>query len=154
MLPVEEARKNPFAKELMKGRTAIVTGGGTGIGRATTVELLQLGARVAIGSRKPEHLEPTVRELSSYGEIIALPCDIREPESVAQFVGGVLERFGGVDVLVNNAGGQFPSTAEQLTPRGWEAVVRNNLNGTFYMTREVAVRAMIPARAGCIVNVI
>src|SRR5260370_14721153 len=115
----------------MKGRTATVPGGGTGIGRATAVELLQLGARVAIGSRKPEHLEPTVRELSSHGEIIALPCDIREPESVAGFVGGVLERFGRVDVLVNNAGGQFPTTAEQLTPRGFEAVVRNNLNGTF-----------------------
>jgi citronellol/citronellal dehydrogenase len=154
MLPVEQARKNPFAADLMKGQAVIVTGGGTGIGRATAVELLALGARVAIGSRKPEHLEPTVKELSALGEIIALPCDIREPESVAQFVGGVLEKFGRIDVLVNNAGGQFPTTAEQLTPRGWEAVVRNNLNGTFYMTREVAVRAMIPARAGSIVNVI
>src|ERR1700759_643875 len=106
MLPVEETRKNPFAPDLMKGRTVIVTGGGTGIGRATAVELLQLGARVAIGSRKPEHLEPTVRELSPYGEIIALPCDTREPESVAAFVGGVLETFSRIDVLVNNAGGQ------------------------------------------------
>jgi citronellol/citronellal dehydrogenase len=154
MLPVEEARKNPFAPDLMKGRVAVVTGGGTGIGRATAVELLQLGARVAIGSRKPEHLEPTVRELSPYGEIVALPCDIREPESVASFVGGVLDKFGRIDVLVNNAGGQFPTSAEQLTPRGWEAVVRNNLNGTFYMTREVATRAMIPSRGGAIVNVI
>src|SRR4051812_26882413 len=154
MLPVAEARKNPFAPDLMKGQSVIVTGGGTGIGRATTIELLQLGARVAIGSRKPEHLEPTVRELSSLGEVIALPCDIREPESVGAFVGGVLERFGRIDVLVNNAGGQFPSTAEQLTPRGWEAVVRNNLNGTFYMTHAVATRAMIAQRSGSIVNVI
>jgi citronellol/citronellal dehydrogenase len=133
---------------------AIVTGGGTGIGRATTVELLQLGARVAIGSRKPEHLEPTVRELLPLGEVIALNCDIREPESVAVFVARVLDRFGRVDVLVNNAGGQFPSAAESLTPRGWEAVVRNNLNGTFYVTREVATRALIPQRSGSIVNVI
>jgi peroxisomal trans-2-enoyl-CoA reductase len=154
MLPVEQARKNPFAFDLMKGQSVIVTGGGTGIGRATAIELLQLGARVAIGSRKPEHLEPTVKELAPLGEVIALPCDIREPESVAAFVGGVLDKFGRIDVLVNNAGGQFPTTAEQLTPRGWEAVVRNNLNGTFYMTREVAVRALIPQRAGAIVNVI
>jgi citronellol/citronellal dehydrogenase len=154
MLPVEAARKNPFAKDLLKGQVAIVTGGGTGIGRATTIELLQVGARVAIGSRKPEHLEPTVRELSPLGELIALPCDIREPESVAAFVGGVLARFGRIDVLVNNAGGQFPSTAEQLTPRGFEAVVRNNLNGTFNMTHAVATRALIPQRAGSIVNVI
>jgi citronellol/citronellal dehydrogenase len=65
----------------------------------------------------------------------------------------VLARFGRVDVLVNNAGGQFPSPAEMLSPRGWEAVIRNNLNGTFYMTREVATRAMIPRKRGRIVNV-
>jgi citronellol/citronellal dehydrogenase len=154
MLPVEKARLNPFSKDLMKDQVCVVTGGGTGIGRATVKELLELGARVAIGSRKPEHLEPTVRELSSLGELVALPCDIREPDSVTTFVDGVLAHFGRVDVLVNNAGGQFPTTAEQLTPRGFEAVVRNNLNGTFYMTREVATRALIPQRSGSIVNVI
>jgi citronellol/citronellal dehydrogenase len=154
MLPVEKARQNPFSKDLMKDQVCVVTGGGTGIGRATVIELLQLGARVAIGSRKPEHLETAVRELLPLGDVIALPCDIREPDSVAQFVDGVLARCGRIDVLVNNAGGQFPSTAEQLTPRGFEAVVRNNLNGTFYMTREVATRALIPQRSGSIVNVI
>src|SRR5437660_10014957 len=126
MLPVDAARRNPFSKDLMKDQAVIVTGGGTGIGRATAVELSRAGARVAIGSRKPEHLEPTVQELAPYGEVIALPCDIREPDSVAAFVGGVLERFGRIDVLVNNAGGQFPSPAQHLTARGFEAVVRNN----------------------------
>ena len=80
-------------------------------------------------------------------------CDIREPDQVAAFVGSVLERFGRVDVLVNNAGGQFPSPAELLSTRGWEAVIRNNLNGTFFMTREVATRAMIPQQRGRIVMV-
>jgi citronellol/citronellal dehydrogenase len=154
MIPVEEARKNPFAQTLLKGKTAIITGGGTGIGKATAKEMLELGARVVIGSRKPEHLDPTVAELSPLGEIAALPCDIREPESVEQFVGRALERLGTIDILVNNAGGQFPSPAQHLSPRGFEAVVRNNLNGTFNMTREVATRAMIPQQQGTIVNVI
>ena len=124
MLPVAQARKNPFNQDLMKGLVCIVSGGGSGIGKATAAELL------------------------------ALACDIREPDSIARFVDGVLAHFGRVDVLVNNAGGQFPTTAEQLSPRGWEAVVRNNLNGTFYLTREVATRALLPQRSGSIVNVI
>lgn len=131
----------------------IVTGGGTGIGRATAVELLALGARVAIGSRSREHFEPTAKELASLGEILALPCDIREPDSVAAFVDGVLDRFGRIDALVNNAGGQFPAPATKLTPRGFEAVIRNNLNGTFHMTHAVATRALIPQRRGSVVNV-
>jgi citronellol/citronellal dehydrogenase len=157
MIPVEEARKNPFAQTLLKGQIAVITGGGTGIGKATAREMLELGARVVIASRKPEHLEPTVAELSQTpgrGEIIALPCDIREPDSVEKLVSDVLARFARIDILINNAGGQFPSPAQQLSPRGFEAVVRNNLVGTFNMTREVAVRAMIPQRAGAIVNVI
>src|SRR5262249_25372549 len=81
------------------------------------------------------------------------PCDIRETDRVESFVGRVLDRFGRIDVLVNNAGGQFPSLAEHMTTKGWEAVIKNNLNGTFYMSREVATRAMIPARRGRVVNV-
>jgi citronellol/citronellal dehydrogenase len=80
--------------------------------------------------------------------------DVREPDQCESFVQRVLEQFGQVDVLVNNAGGQFPTPAELLTPRGWEAVIRNNLNGLFYMTLATANRAMIPARRGRIVNVI
>jgi citronellol/citronellal dehydrogenase len=146
-----------FAPGLFEGQTALVTGGGTGIGRATALLLARLGARVVIASRRLEHLEPTARELAAVsGEerVLHRTCDIREPAEVAALVGAALDRFGRIDHLVNNAGGQFPSPAEQISPRGWDAVIRNNLNGTFYMTREVAARAMIPQKAGRVVNVI
>jgi citronellol/citronellal dehydrogenase len=152
MLDVDAARRNPFANNLFESQVALVTGGGTGIGRATALELLQCGAKVVIASRKPEHL--VVDDLQAHGEVSALPCDIREPDQIERLVERVLERHGRIDVLVNNAGGQFPSPAQQLTRNGWDAVIRNNLNGTFYMTREVAVRSMIPQRRGAIVNVI
>ncbi len=153
MLHLDRARQSPFRPGLFDGMIALVTGGGTGIGRATAEELLRLGARVAIASRKPEHLDGAAAEMAALGEVMAMRCDIREPAEVAALVDGVLARFGRIDVLVNNAGGQFPSPAAALTPKGWEAVIRNNLNGTFYVTREVATRAMIPARRGAIVNV-
>src|SRR5262245_31341984 len=120
MLPLDAARKNPFAAGLFSDHVVVVTGGGTGIGRATAAELLALGARVAIASRKPEHLEPAVEELSRSGEVIAEPCDIREPDQVARLVDAVLGRWGRIDVLVNNAGGQFPSPAALLSPRGFD----------------------------------
>jgi citronellol/citronellal dehydrogenase len=146
-----------FAPGIFSGQVAIVTGGGTGIGRATATALVRLGARVAIASRRLEHLEPTARELaalSSPEHVHHQTCDIREPDQVAALVDATLARFGRIDHLVNNAGGQFPSPAEAITPKGWDAVIRNNLNGTFYMTRAVAEKAMIPQRGGRIVNVI
>lgn len=146
-----------FAPGLFQGQTALITGGGTGIGRVVALELARLGARVAICSRKQENLDGTAGELAAIaGEanVLARTCDIREPEQVAATVGAMLEKFGRIDLLLNNAGGQFPSPAESITAKGWDAVIRNNLNGTFYMTREVAARAMIPQRGGRIVNVI
>jgi citronellol/citronellal dehydrogenase len=143
-----------FAPGLFDGQVCIVTGGGSGIGFRTAQEFLELGARVAICGRNPEKLDRARSQLASEGDrVLAQPCDIREPEQVSAFATAVLERFGKIDVLVNNAGGQFPSPAEVMSPRGWEAVIRNNLNGTFFMTREVATRAMIPARRGRIVMV-
>jgi citronellol/citronellal dehydrogenase len=141
-----------FAPDLMAGRRCIVTGGGTGIGRATAELLVRHGARVALLGRRLEVVEAAARELG--GGTVAQSCDIREPAQVEAAVSGVLERLGGVDVLVNNAGGQFPSPAEAISPNGFFAVVRNNLLGTFNITREVATRAMIDKGGGIIVNVI
>ncbi|MBI4956458.1 MAG: SDR family oxidoreductase [Myxococcales bacterium] len=142
-----------YAPDLFAGQVAVVTGGASGIGLATAKELLLLGARVAVCGRSEAKLAAGTAELGQAERVLAARCDIREPTEVAAFVGQVLERFGQIDVLVNNAGGQFPAPAEQLSPRGWEAVVRNNLNGTFFMTREVATRAMIPQKRGRIVMV-
>jgi citronellol/citronellal dehydrogenase len=144
-----------FRPGLFEGKVVIVTGGGSGIGFSTARSLAELGARVAIAGRKPERLEAARVELAKTGaEIYAQTCDIRDVEQVAAFVDGVKKALGDPHVLVNNAGGQFPTAAEHLAPKGWEAVIRNNLNGTFFMTRAVAVTSMIPKRRGRIVNII
>jgi citronellol/citronellal dehydrogenase len=147
--------KTIFAPGLYQEEVAVVTGGGTGIGLAVARELGALGARVAICGRRAEPLEAAAAGLSEEGiDAHHGTCDIREAESVSAFVQGVLDRFGRIDVLINNAGGQFPSPAESLTPRGFEAVVRNNLIGTWLMTHGVATRAFIPQKRGRVVNVI
>lgn len=144
-----------FAQGLFEGQIAIVTGGGTGIGLATARELGHLGAKLVIASRKAENVRAGQAILEADGvETLALECDIRDVEQVNSLVDAALERFGQIDVLVNNAGGQFPSTAETMATRGWDAVIRNNLNGTFYMTQAVATKAMLPRERGRIVNVI
>jgi citronellol/citronellal dehydrogenase len=142
-----------FASGLFRDRVAIVTGGGTGIGLATARELVGLGARVAICGRTQAKLD-AARELVGAEQLLARTCDIREPAQVEDFVGAVLARWGRIDVLVNNAGGQFPSPAQHISPNGFLAVVRNNLVGTFHVCREVANQWMIPQRGGRIVNVI
>lgn len=146
-----------FRKGLFEGHTAIVTGGGSGIGLATARSFAELGAKVAICGRKAEKIaaaETYLREHVAGAEVFGGTCDIREPEQVAAFVDSVEQKLGRASILVNNAGGQFPTTAETVSARGWEAVIRNNLNGTFFMTQAVATRQMIPGRRGRIVNVI
>jgi citronellol/citronellal dehydrogenase len=144
-----------YAEGLFAGQVAVITGGGTGIGRASAIEMGLLGANVAICGRRSEPLTDAVAELETKGiKAFGAPCDIREPEAISAYVDAVLERFGHIDVLVNNAGGQFPTTAEALSSKGFAAVVRNNLIGTWSVTHAVATKAMITQRRGRIVNVI
>jgi citronellol/citronellal dehydrogenase len=139
---------------LFDGEVAIVTGGGTGIGLQVARELGRLGAKIAICGRRPEPLAAAEATLRDEGvDAFGKTADIRKPEEVEAFVDAVLARFGHIDVLVNNAGGQFPSPAQHVSPKGFEAVVRNNLLGTWTMTHAVANRAMIPRKRGRIVNI-
>lgn len=142
-----------FKDGLFADTVAIVTGGGSGIGLALTEQLLSLGARVAICGRTEEKLRAAEASLDAGARLLAMQCDIRDTLAVTSFVDAVLKTFGPVDLLVNNAGGQFPSPASNISPNGFAAVVNNNLNGTFNVTREVATRSMIPNKSGRIVNI-
>jgi citronellol/citronellal dehydrogenase len=133
-------------------RVAVVTGGGTGIGRATAVKLAAAGYRVAICGRRSEPLEVVREEIvGAGGECLAAACDVREEEQVADFVGQVLEEFGRIDALVNNAGGQFTADAEDISVRGFRAVHRLAVEAVWSITREVARRAFIPQLSGSVV---
>ena len=142
-----------FAPGLLDGQVAIVTGGGTGLGRAAALELAACGAHVVVCGRRREPLEETAA-LAEEGRCEARECDIREEDQVAALVDGVIEGHGGVDLLVNNAGGQYMTPAEDITPKGFRTVMRLNVEGTWLMTHAVATRSMIPGeRGGKIVNV-
>ena len=112
-----------FRAGLFEGRVALITGGGTGIGRAIAEELIHLGADVAICGRRPEPLVQAAEELAALREgarVHQASCDIRDADAVAAFVDGTVEALGPTDILVNNAGGQFPTTAQHLSSRGFE----------------------------------
>jgi citronellol/citronellal dehydrogenase len=146
-----------FAPNIFANTVAVVTGGGSGIGLATALEFARLGASVAICGRTAEKLEAAaalLMQISGNDKVLAATCDIREASQVEAFVQDVIGDWGTIDILVNNAGGQFPSPAQHITPNGFLAVVRNNLVGTFNMTREVANKSMIPKKGGRIINVI
>ena len=133
------------------GTVALVTGGGTGIGRAVALELARCGADVAIAGRRSEPLAKTAAEIEALGvRALAVPTDVREDDQVRRLTDRTLERFGRIDTLVNNAGGQFSAPAEQITASGWRAVHRVTVDAAWTVTREVAVRAMIPRRSGSI----
>ena len=138
----------------LEGRTALVTGGGTGIGRATAELLAGLGARVAVTGRREEPLAESVRAMEAAGgSAAAYPCDIREPENVDALLDAVLGDMERIDLLVNNAGGQFVSKAEDISYNGFRAVERLNLDATFYISTQVAKRSMLPAGFGKIASI-
>ena len=142
-----------FAPGLLDGQVAIVSGGGSGLGRASALEMAGCGATVVVCGRRGEPLEQTA-ELADGGRVEAVSCDIREEDQVASLVDGVLERHGQIDVLLNNAGGQYMTPAEDITPKGFRTVLQLNVEGTWLMTHAVATKAMIPSgRGGKIMNV-
>lgn len=139
---------------LFADQVIVVSGGGTGIGRATSRELAALGAHVVLCSRSPEHLEPARAEIEAAGgAATALTCNIRDPESVEALFATVEERLGRIHGLVNNAGGQFLSPAESISPKGWHAVVETNLTGAFLMS-QAAFRHGMRSHGGAIVNIV
>jgi peroxisomal 2,4-dienoyl-CoA reductase len=122
-----------FRPDLLRGQVALVTGGGTGIGLGIAGCLARAGADVAIASRKPEHLEPARESLAVHGtRILTIECNVREPESVGRAVERVGTELGRVDLLVNNAAGNFYSPSASLSPNAWRAVVETDLFGTMY----------------------
>lgn len=152
--PAGETPLATFAPGLFAGKTALVTGGGRGIGRSISQAFARFGANVVIASRKQENLEPTAREIEALGvDCLAVPTNIREPEQVDALVAAATERFGEIDCLVNNAGGQFPARPWQISDSGWRSVVDLNLNGTWNMCSRVGTR-MIQRGSGSIVNIV
>jgi NAD(P)-dependent dehydrogenase (short-subunit alcohol dehydrogenase family) len=143
-----------FVNTLYKDKIVLVTGGRSGIGFQIAKSFLQLGAKVIIASRKAEPLEKAAEELRAFGECTPVACDIREEEQIANLVAVIKEKFGRLDILINNAGGQFPVLAEFLNNKGWNAVINNNLSGTFFMTRDMANAFFIPQKQGIVVNII
>lgn len=138
------------------GQVVLVTGGGTGLGKAIAAEFARLGADLVIASRRAEHLEAARKELAAVpgaGRVTAAVCDIRDPERVAEVFDAAQATLGLPDVLVNNAAANFPSPAEDLSPNAWRAVVDITLTGTWFMTREFGRRHLAAGTPGSIVNI-
>jgi citronellol/citronellal dehydrogenase len=157
-LPSRERYRSAFRAGLFEGRTVVVTGGGSGLGRCTVHELASLGARLAIVGRQAGKLETVAAEIAAvYPEraedISRHVCDIRDEDGVARTIAEILVRHGRIDGLYNCAGGQYPAALRDISLKGWDAVVRNNLHGTFLVSREV-YRQWMEGHGGSIVNML
>src|SRR6267143_1183309 len=141
-----------FAPNLLQGRVALVTGGGTGICRGIALAFAAHGCDVAITSRKMEHLDPTVAELRATGRrAIAKAADVRDPAAVTDVVNATVAELGRLDILVNGAAGNFVCLAENLSPNGFGTVVDIDLKGTFNVSR--AAFPLLKARGGVVLNI-
>ncbi|MEZ4435832.1 MAG: SDR family oxidoreductase [bacterium] len=151
-------RSSIFRPDLLRDQVVVVTGGGSGLGLAIAQECAALGAKVAITGRSADKLDAAAEAID--GELYHAPLDIRDEEAVTAWIAAVVERFGRVDVLVNNAGGQFPSPAIAIRPKGWRAVIDTNLNGTWWMSQAVGKQMMAQGKAdparrgGRIINIV
>jgi NAD(P)-dependent dehydrogenase (short-subunit alcohol dehydrogenase family) len=144
-----------FEAGLFRDRVVVITGGGTGIGLAIARRLGSLGARVAIASRNSQHLERGSASLREAGvDALAVQLDVRNPEQVDEMVERTVKHFGGLDILVNNAAGNFICRAEDLSPNGWNAVIGIVLNGSFYCSRAAGQYMIAKKRGGSIVSIL
>lgn len=144
-----------FQPDLLKGKVILITGGGTGLGRSMGDRFAQLGARLVIAGRREAVLQQTAAELSAQGvEVLPVACDVRDPARVQQMVEAAWSHFGGLDVLVNNAAGNFASPTERLSSRAVDAVLNIVLHGTFYCTLEVGKRWIAEGRGGVMLNIV
>ena len=136
------------------GQTVFVTGGGTGLGKAIATEFARLKANLVIASRKPEHLEAGQAAIEATGaEVLAVGCDIRQAEQIAEAFDAATQRFAMPDVLINNAAANFPVPAEDMSANAWRTVVDITLNGTFFCAREFARRHLAAGTTGSIINI-
>jgi citronellol/citronellal dehydrogenase len=143
-----------FRPSLLADQVCLVSGAGSGLGRATALEFAALGATVIGCGRRPEPLEETASAATGLeGTFEHEAADIRDEQAVEKLIDGVIERHGRLDVLVNNAGGQFMSPAETITPKGFRTVIELNVEGTWLMTHAAATKAFIPQRQGKVVSV-
>jgi 2,4-dienoyl-CoA reductase [(3E)-enoyl-CoA-producing], peroxisomal len=141
-----------FQPDLLKGRAALITGGGTGICRGIALAFARYGCAVAITSRKAEHLDPTVEELRSLGvTAVGVPADVRDPDAVARALSATMTACGRLDILVNGAAGNFICAAENLSPNGFGTVVDIDLKGTFNVSK--AALPHLRERGGSILNI-
>jgi NAD(P)-dependent dehydrogenase (short-subunit alcohol dehydrogenase family) len=143
-----------FADGLFNDRVVLVTGGGRGIGREIALAFAGLGDDVVIASRNPDNLTPTAAAIEALGRrCLAMPTNVRDPQQVDALLGAALARFGRIDFLINNAGGQFPARPFDISDNGWRSVIDLNLNGTWNVTQRVG-RHMVERGFGSIVNIV
>lgn len=142
--------------DLFKDQVVMVSGAGRGIGKAIAVQFARLGAKLAIAGRKAETLEATAALLRDRlgTDVLAHPMTIRDPDQVQAFFDATFSRFGRLDTLVNNAGGQFPQAAIDFSTKGWNAVIETNLTGTWYMMQAAAQRWRDQREKGSIITIV
>ena len=143
-----------FAAKLLKGKNIIVTGGGTGLGKSMATRFAELGANLVITSRREGVISEAAKELQkSGGKVVAIPCDVRDPEQVEAMVEQTVKELGSVDILLNNAAGNFISPTENLSPNAFKTVIDIVLNGTFHCT-QAAGKVMRKNKSGIILNIV